>query len=371
MSIIIVGAGVAGLYCAYRLANKFDNIHILESSIRIGGRIYEERFYGFNTPMGASMIRHADNNTIRLCEELHLELKNVDATLLSKESDFINDMLVKIVNKYDPQLYAKDMTVMEFLREHFPEEQVQTYIEYSIYRDYLNSSIHEYIFNYPISDHLQEPTSGFVIKGGYYRLIDALWKSIKDKVTLHLNTPVTRVTNHFVISAAGTRMKYDRLYWTLTESNKQIIQPIIQNDRLLSSIFGVPFLTMYARVDSSSKYPGVVVGGLLGKMYPIGKNILMVAYTDGTYAEELQTHIAGLTAEKIIEYIQPLVRANPGFEDVTMQDIVYHYWPVGIHQYRSALRSIRHRYDNVYLMGEAVSVNQGWVEGAIESVDVL
>lgn len=371
MTVIVVGAGIAGLYAAYRLSSGTDKIHLYEASDRIGGRIFEERFHGFNAPMGASMIRHSDNNTIRLCEELGLELKNIDATLLSKETEFVNDMLVQIVNKYHPKRYRQDMTVLEFLRENYDEEQVQKYIQYSIYRDYLNSNIHQYIFDYPISDLLQEPTSGFVVKGGYSRLIDALWNAIKDRVTLHLNTPVTRVTGHFAITANGARVKYDRLYWTLTETNKHVVQPILNNDRLIDNIFGVPFMTMYAQVESAGKYPSVVVGGLLGKMYPLGKNILMVAYTDNIYAEELYHACKDLSKEKLIEYIQGLVRVESGFEDVTISDLVYHYWPVGIHQYHSLVKKNRQRYGNVYLIGESISLNQGWVEGAVETVDGL
>lgn len=371
MTVIIVGAGIAGLYAAYRLSSRTDKIHLYEASDRIGGRIFEERFHEFNAPMGASMIRHSDNNTIRICEELGLELRKIDATLLSKESEFINDMLVQIVNKYHPKRYRQDTTVLEFLRDNYDEEQVQKYIQYSIYRDYLNSSIHEYIFHYPISDHLQEPTSGFVVKGGFSRLIDALWNAIQDKVTLHLNTPVTRVTRHFAITANGARVKYDRLYWTLTETNKHVVRPILDNDRLIDNVFGVPFLTMYAQVESASKYPSVVVGGLLGKMYPIGKNILMVAYTDNIYAEELYDKCKDLSKEKLMDYIQGLVRAESGFEDVTISDLVYHYWPVGIHQYHSLVKKNRQRYGNVCLIGESISLNQGWVEGAVETVDGL
>lgn len=379
MTTIIVGAGIAGLYTAYRLMGRVDNIHIYEASDRIGGRIQEVRFNNYNAPMGASMIRLGDINVIQLCEELHLELKKVDATLTSKESDFINDMIEKIINKYSSSDIPKDMSVLEFLSMNFSSEEVRRYVEYSIYRDYLYSSIHEYILHYPITDHIQEQLSGFVVKGGYSRLIDALYNAIKDKVVIHLSTPIVRTTKHYVITNQG-RQYYNRLFWTLTEENKHIIRDRIDNDKLLSNIFGVPFLTMYAKVDSATKYPSVVVGGLLGKMYALGKNILMVAYTDGEAAIQLYKRINKKDKTLVINDIQSMVRQNAGFEDVVIQDLIFKYWPVGIHQYSASQtrgvsykkfvkKNPRQNYDKVSLIGESISRNQGWVEGAIETVN--
>lgn len=370
MATVIVGGGISGLYAAYKLVNKnVQNIHLYEASDRIGGRIYENRFHDFNVPLGGSMIRLTDNNIIRLCQRLNLDLKKVEATLMSKESEFINDMIEKIINKYDPRLYPMNTTVMEFLQRNFTPEEVQKYIDNSIYRDYLHSSIHEYLFHYPITDHLQEPLSGFVVKGGYSRLIDALYNAIKDKVQIHLNTPILKVSRHHVFDGNMTRKRYRQLYWTVTEQNKHTIAGVINNPKMLDNIYGVPFLKMYAYVDNASQYPSVVVGGLLGKLFPMSKNIIMVAYTDNDYATQLYDNIAGMSKREVIGYIQQQVRQLEGFENVVIGDIVTHYWPVGIHQYKSFVEYNRQKYNSIYLLGEAISLNQGWAEGAVEMVD--
>lgn len=370
MSTVIVGGGISGLYAAYKLVNKnVQNIHLYEASDRIGGRIYENRFHDFNVPLGASMIRLTDNNIIRLCQELNLDLKKVEATLMSKESDFINDMIEKIINKFDPSVISANTTVMEFLQRNFTSEEVQKYIDNSIYRDYLQSNIHEYLFHYPITDHLQEPLSGFVVKGGYSRLIDALYNAIKDKVQIHLNTPILRVSAHHVFDGNMNRKRYRQLYWTITEQNKHLIGQVINNPTMMNNIYGVPFLKMYAHVENANQYPSVVVGGLLGKLFPMGKNILMVAYTDGDYATKLYDNILGKSKQEVINYIQQQVRQLDGFENVVIGDVVAHYWSVGIHQYRKLVEHTRQKYNNIYLLGEAISFNQGWAEGAVEMVD--
>jgi len=369
-NIVIVGGGISGLYLAHSLLKRGERrIHIYEATDRLGGRIYERRFHDFNAPMGGSMIRLSDTRVIKLCQELNLDLKRVDATLMSEESQFINDMVERIINAYEPSKYGMNVSVMDFLKMNFTDEEVTKYVNYSIYRDFTLSSIHEYVMDYPITDHLQVPVSSFVVKGGYSRLIDALVKSVKDLVTIRLNTPIRKVTNKFIITEDGSKKKYDSLFWTVTENNKQLLLNSFPKMKILNSILGVPFLKMYAYVDSTKDLPSIVVGGILGKMFPLSKNILMIVYTDGKYADELYGKIKDMGQEELKSFIQNLVREVNGFENVELLDLTYKYWEAGIHQYRTYPVTIRRRYDNITLIGEAVSRNHGWAEGALESIN--
>ena len=54
-----------------------------------------------------------------------------------------------------------------------------------------------------------------------------------------------------------------------------------------------------------------------------------------------------------------------------------YYWPIGTHYYgplkgfktrKAFLQAAQHPMDNMLVVGEAVSMNQGWTEGALESV---
>jgi monoamine oxidase len=61
--ILIIGAGIAGLATAKRLADRgFSNITILEARDRIGGRIFTDRSLGFPVDMGASWIHSPSGN---------------------------------------------------------------------------------------------------------------------------------------------------------------------------------------------------------------------------------------------------------------------------------------------------------------------
>jgi monoamine oxidase len=57
------------------------------------------------------------------------------------------------------------------------------------------------------------------------------------------------------------------------------------------------------------------------------------------------------------------------------------YWPVGTHYYeplhgpyknrREFIYAAQNPMPNVYVVGEVVSQHQGWVEGALESVEAV
>jgi monoamine oxidase len=76
-NIVIVGAGIAGLTCAYRLQQRGVQARIIEASTRVGGRMYSLRNAfpdGQKTELGAEFI-DSDHHALRsLARELGLEL---------------------------------------------------------------------------------------------------------------------------------------------------------------------------------------------------------------------------------------------------------------------------------------------------------
>lgn len=79
---LIIGCGAAGLYYAYRdhVNNKNNKNIILDAYDWIGGRIKITTMRDKSFSTGAGVIRPVDDQLIKLCEELHLELtKPADA----------------------------------------------------------------------------------------------------------------------------------------------------------------------------------------------------------------------------------------------------------------------------------------------------
>ena len=117
--IIIVGAGIAGLYCNYKLQKKYKkkNIVIIEASENSGGRIKSvnhEFTYGKNTiEAGANRISSNHKSALKLINELHLQKYLVNGYMTKynildiifnyakkkEKNQLINTTLRKIINE--------------------------------------------------------------------------------------------------------------------------------------------------------------------------------------------------------------------------------------------------------------------------------
>lgn len=74
-SVIVIGAGVAGLACANQLVQRGHDVVVLEARARLGGRVWSDDRLGFPIDLGASWIMgHEANPLTRLAHAAGAEL---------------------------------------------------------------------------------------------------------------------------------------------------------------------------------------------------------------------------------------------------------------------------------------------------------
>ncbi len=78
-SVLVVGAGMAGLAAARSLADAGWPVRVIEARDRIGGRVYTDRDWGVPLEMGASWIHGTtDNPLVELARQAHAQRVTTD-----------------------------------------------------------------------------------------------------------------------------------------------------------------------------------------------------------------------------------------------------------------------------------------------------
>jgi len=167
-----------------------------------------------------------------------------------------------------------------------------------------------------------------------------------------------------------------------------LLNPLIPGLKpLYNQIKSQPFLRLYGKFDKESakimekKVPNyTIVPGPLQKIIPIdsSKGVYMVSYSDNKNA--LFLHKQYSDSENYRIYISNLIckAIDLPKDSLTLIAVKEYFWKTGTHYYipleyypsrEKFLSLAQHPMKNIIVIGEAVSRYQGWVEGALESVE--
>lgn len=397
--IIIIGSGMAGLYSAYNIKKMSldTSFLILEQHKKqwIGGRTSNEMFYGTQVVTGAGVGRkEKDKLLIKLMNEIGIKYTQYE-TIINYSKTFTPVDIVKIINKLkseynkNPELHHK--TFKEYFIKIFDEKLYKAFIISAGYTDYENADLYETLYNYGIDDN----------KSGWTGL-HIPWKNMVDKLYHIIGKNHFRFSNNVVeikkIKEKPCLFQIKTDNGILYQCNKVIIATTItgiqklvpgadKKTSLYQQIHGQPFLRLYAKFNKESakimkKYVTsyTIVPGPLQKIIAMdaNKGVYMIAYSDNYYAT-LQKKYLENTPENRDLYCD-LIEESLGIPkgQLKITAIKDYYWPIGTHYYEPLRGPFKTRNDFVYkaqhpengmlVVGEVVSRDQGWTEGALESV---
>lgn len=400
--IIIIGSGMAGLYSAYNIKKMSldTSFLILEQHKKqwIGGRTSNEMFYGTQVVTGAGVGRkEKDKLLIKLMNEIGIKYTEYE-TIVNYSKTFTPVDIVKIINKLKseynkhPELHHK--TFKEFFIKIFDEKLYKAFIISAGYTDYENADLYETLYNYGIDDN----------KSGWTGL-HIPWKNMVDKLYHIIGKNHFRFSNNVVeikkIKEKPCLFHIKTDNGILYQCNKVIIATTItgiqklvpgadKKTSLYQQIHGQPFLRLYAKFNKESaeimkKYVTTytIVPGPLQKIIPMdaNKGVYMIAYSDNYYAL-LQKKYLKNTPENRDLYCD-LLEESLGIPkgQLKITAIKDYYWPIGTHYYEPLRGPFKTRNDFVYkaqhpengmlVVGEVVSRDQGWTQGALESVQTV
>jgi len=397
--IIIVGAGLAGLYSAYNIKkiSPKTKLLVLESNRRpyIGGRIGNHVFYNENIVIGAGVGRRdTDDLLIKLLKELKIKYKpfpvSMNYSKQIKNPVNIKEYLTKLRTIYKNYKNPPSITFKQFAVQHLGSKIYKDFVISSGYSDYEDEDVYEVLYHYQMEDNapgwtgLEIPWNSLVHnlcnKIGHKNILASTKIDKIDKIE---NSPCL-----FELTSIGTQNKIRTYY-----SNKVIVatristvQNLLPQLKIYKQIHGQPFLYIYAKFNSQSAdimsqlvSTYTIVPGPLQKMIPFSKSVYMIAYADNKNAKILEVHKENTLDNR--DFFAKKVEEALGIIPNTLKIIAIKdfYWPIGTHYYEPLdrekyrnrpefIREAQHPEPGMLVVGEDVSRRQGWTEGALESV---
>lgn len=378
--IIIIGGGIAGLYVAYKILKKTPDtkLLILERD-HIGGRMGNEMFQGTSVVIGAGVGRQKkDKLLVNLLKELKIPIKTFQSTHYTNLSCDVKKIFNALKRKFNESRPKK--TFKEFAMPLLGPDVYKNFVVCAGYTDYENEDAYETFYHYGFDDNFNNWTA---ISVPWNELINALVKKIGRRIRRANVTKITRMENFSVYTDTEIYHCHKVILATTIETVQKLL-PI----PIYKQIHGQPFLRVYGKFTKASTeimkmyVPGyTIVPGPLKKIIPMNveKGVYMIAYTDNDDAELLKKYSKNTPRNR--EHFCRLLEKALGIQDsldlIAIKDF---YWKDGTHYYeplhgfhtrKEFIKYAQNPMPDVFVVGEMISTNQGWVEGALESVEAV
>ena len=382
MKVAIIGSGISGLYAANELIKRGYDVDIYEKNNIIGGRVKVVNFEGQDVVAGAGILRYKkDKLTYNFLKELKVDMHkyktNISYTFepldILKCVDYLKNILLKIENKAENtnwfSLFRERSIFSKFGKTYLGQEEYKQFVKSCGYSDFEKADIIDTIYDYGFED---------CVPG--YEAVSIKWQQFlnnaydKLKHSIHLNSPIKNITytedNKFIIKGE----KYDKV---ILATDIVTIRKFL-NNRIYKDIEGQSFVRLYVKLnkplDLTSSFD--FTEKPFQKIIEMNKekNIYMISYSDNKIANHWKK------VKNIKKEVKKGLKKIFGI-DVRVLKHKLIYWKLGTHYYKP-LKSIYKNRDeflkiaqnpkeNMYVIGEGFSKEQGWCEGALQSVQKI
>jgi predicted NAD/FAD-dependent oxidoreductase len=414
--IIIIGGGISGIVMAYECIEKGYSVLLLEKSDRFGGRIYtvENSKYNVLYDAGAARISNHHKRVLKYIEKFKLETikihphkyhRNVmNEQIVFDEKDYSEKLIQKIIknSKIYSDRYLRSIPY-QILCEKIIGIEESTKLRNMFGYDAEFTLCNAYDALKMFKRDFQEVGTYFVLKNGLSELINVIVATNKNKGgTLLIKQNVKKFmynekeqTHTVHVQNENGNVEYIGRSIVLALPKHALLEfpgwKQTQND-LLNSVNDVSLHRIFCKYPLNKSTQKVWFSDIsrtttndkIRQIIPINQQngLIQISYSDSKYADYWNTY-ANKSKEKLYMEIEKHIHTI--FPEVTkIPKPVYidsQYWKYGIHLWRPGKNSeilkkkIQQIYGvkrSIFIVGEAYSSHQGWIEGALETVeDVL
>ena len=409
---IIIGGGISGLYTYYHLLKNDPSLNILlfEKNNYFGGRVKTKymKKNGISYQMEEGAGRFNKNHTLlfKLIEELNL---NKDVIKIGSDSHFIDtknefpekkyqdkdsfyfiDKVLRYASK-EPEDFLKKYSFSEYAFMKLPKKDVEFMIQSTgYYSRILNMNAYNAYdtFKYNIRNDIDY----YVLKNGLSSIIKNMVTFIKNKKKqLFVNSELISFTYHKENKYFEILINHEKLFFSkklifaVPKSTLLSLPYFKKYSPILNSISCVPLCRVYAIYNQHwfESIGKVTTNNPLKYIIPINTKtgLIMISYTNGKYAIHWKKYLSNKdnvknnlnnNLKKNIKDVFDKNTENPNYTNICFWKDGMNYWKPK--QNSSDLSKKIIQLDKnipLYIIGEAYSMNQGWMEGALETSSAL
>lgn len=426
--IIIVGGGIAGLFCALHLSSS-KKILLIEKNSYLGGRIdtFDEKVDGKQVTyeIGAGRIASSHTRTMQLIKQYSLDKKlveNINKKIHILGNQDYSDLTDKDRYKKLYRINSDEKFNIQFLldkvikaSDRYKKQELINMSLFNLIQLELSSDASQFLFDaygyvselldINAFDGIYSLKSGFGKHNKYYSMIGGL-KQLIDKIASDLKTNNVQILmkknfkeysystrdNLFTVKLGGFLNEQlftcDKLILALPRNALRKINGCHNSSKLMRNIYSVkphPLCRIYA-IFPKNKETGrvwfynlnkVTTDNVIQYIIPINKEsgLIMISYSDNLYADYWNEVRRQNNVKKTL--MVNLKRLFPTFNIPEPTFVNTHYWKEGCHYYNVGVDSQKVREEilrpfpkkHLYICGEAYSQDQAWIEGALETAE--
>lgn len=408
---LIIGAGLAGLYTAYRLLQEFgtNNIIVIEKENRLGGR-WQSLDIGYKTiELGAGVLLENHKYILNLINELNLQDKLQYSINARSYADIEKNGSIYKIKSIERLRNNGFLSTINDLHDKIIKEEIDYNLaqSYSLYqlisRTYGpdRADLMNYEFGYDGDFREQNAIDGiniilqvldvpfYTLKGGLIQVIDSLRDYlILNGVQIYLNTECQDVIkqdiNHYICVTNKGHITAEEIILAVPKNAlckfpfmkpfESLIDTI--NTKSLMRIY-LLFPVLNEQVWFGNKITGIITTKtILRQIIPEDiKNGLLMIYSSGITADDWNYLDKNNKLESEVMYYLRKI-----FNDSEIPNplaIYKKYWKEGTHMWKPSVdsqyvsRRILKPWQNekIFVVGESYSLMQQWSQGTLQTVN--
>ena len=405
---LIVGAGIAGLYSAYKIHKKYNTnqILIIEQDTRIGGKIFTLPIdLDTNIELGAGVIHSNNICVMKLLQDLNLHKKLSCVPVKKTYWKLTNNHLTQTntIDKFNKYIkYLSEYKKKHDVKKYSLAELVKKILPTQISIDMINA--HGYTGDFTLqnaSDGIDMLISDYnnktcFLNGGLSQMTNGLVSYLKS-VGVNILTSVRLLDIQSVFeSKYNSVVSYGKKYFNIDSQSVILAIPAqaLKTINFMNPINGILDTLNYKSLfriyfifpsELNKSWFDFITGSIstntvLGQIIPINKNkgILMIYVSDAKAKFLFKLYLKNKSEFNhfVCSYMSKLFNVKVPSPTNTY----FKYWNGATHIWKPNVDSsvlsdkIIHPFPNeqVYVVGESYAKNfQQWMEGALSTVDYM